>query len=117
MAPARHRRRRRYGNCGTAFFRSLGVGSARLEQHARGRSWRATSDAGRAGQATASAAAAAWRYYRSVSATGSRTVSVAIIDYGSGNLHSAAKAFERAARSMEEPQQILVTRDPDVVFR
>jgi len=23
---------------------------------------------------------------------------VAIIDYGSGNLHSAAKAFERAAR-------------------
>ena len=31
-------------------------------------------------------------------------MSVAIIDYGSGNLHSAAKAFERAARSMEEPQ-------------
>jgi hypothetical protein len=29
----------------------------------------------------------------------SRTrASVAIIDYGSGNLHSAAKAFERAAR-------------------
>ena len=26
-------------------------------------------------------------------------MSVAIIDYGSGNLHSAAKAFERAARS------------------
>jgi glutamine amidotransferase len=25
-------------------------------------------------------------------------MSVAIIDYGSGNLHSAAKAFERAAR-------------------
>ncbi|MGC1681792.1 MAG: imidazole glycerol phosphate synthase subunit HisH, partial [Pseudolabrys sp.] len=23
---------------------------------------------------------------------------VAIVDYGSGNLHSAAKAFERAAR-------------------
>ena len=31
-------------------------------------------------------------------ATGSVTVSVAIVDYGSGNLHSAAKAFERAAR-------------------
>ena len=28
-------------------------------------------------------------------------MSVAIIDYGSGNLHSAAKAFERAARSLE----------------
>ncbi len=26
---------------------------------------------------------------------------VAIIDYGSGNLHSAAKAFERAARESE----------------
>ena len=25
-------------------------------------------------------------------------MNVAIIDYGSGNLHSAAKAFERAAR-------------------
>ena len=44
-------------------------------------------------------------------------MSVAIIDYGSGNLHSAAKAFERAARSMQDPQRIVVTRDPDVVFR
>ncbi|MCD0422683.1 imidazole glycerol phosphate synthase subunit HisH [Rhodopseudomonas palustris] len=44
-------------------------------------------------------------------------MSVAIIDYGSGNLHSAAKAFERAARSMENPEPILVTRDPDQVFR
>ena len=44
-------------------------------------------------------------------------MSVAIIDYGSGNLHSAAKAFERAARSMEDPQRIMVTRDPDAVFR
>ena len=34
---------------------------------------------------------------------------VAIIDYGSGNLHSAAKAFERAARESEAPSQILVT--------
>src|ERR1041385_2912473 len=117
MASARYRRRQRYGNCGTAFFRSLGVGSARLEQHAGGRSGCATADAGRAGQAAPSAAVAAWRYYRPVSAPGSRTVSVAIIDYGSGNLHSAAKAFERAARSMQDPQQIVVTRDPDVVFR
>jgi glutamine amidotransferase len=44
-------------------------------------------------------------------------MSVAIIDYGSGNLHSAAKAFERAARGMENPEKIVVTRDPDVVFR
>ena len=44
-------------------------------------------------------------------------MSVAIIDYGSGNLHSAAKAFERAARSLETPDRIVVTRDPDVVFR
>ena len=41
-------------------------------------------------------------------------MSVAIIDYGSGNLHSAAKAFERASRSMEDPQKIMVTRDPEV---
>jgi glutamine amidotransferase len=44
-------------------------------------------------------------------------MSVAIIDYGSGNLHSAAKAFERAARGMENPQQIVVTRDPEVAYR
>ena len=44
-------------------------------------------------------------------------MSVAIIDYGSGNLHSAAKAFERAARSMENPEKIVVTRDPELVFR
>jgi glutamine amidotransferase len=43
-------------------------------------------------------------------------MSVAIIDYGSGNLHSAAKAFERAARSMEEPQKIFVTSDPDRAY-
>ncbi len=44
-------------------------------------------------------------------------MSVAIIDYGSGNLHSAAKAFERASRTMQDPQKIVVTRDPEVVFR
>jgi imidazole glycerol-phosphate synthase subunit HisH len=44
-------------------------------------------------------------------------VSVAIIDYGSGNLHSAAKAFERAARILDAPDRIMVTRDPDIVFR
>lgn len=40
---------------------------------------------------------------------------VAIIDYGSGNLHSAAKAFERAAREGAADAQILVTADPRVV--
>ncbi len=44
-------------------------------------------------------------------------MTIAIIDYGSGNLHSAAKAFERAARGSQEPAQVVVTRDPDVVFR
>jgi len=44
-------------------------------------------------------------------------VSVAIIDYDSGNLHSAAKAFERAARSLELTDKIEVTRDPEVVYR
>jgi glutamine amidotransferase len=42
-------------------------------------------------------------------------VSVAIIDYGSGNLHSAAKAFERAARESAFSQPIVVTSDPDAV--
>ncbi len=41
--------------------------------------------------------------------------SVAIIDYGSGNLHSAAKAFERAARDSGCASRIAVTSDPDVV--
>jgi imidazole glycerol-phosphate synthase subunit HisH len=39
-------------------------------------------------------------------------VSVAIVDYGSGNLHSAAKAFERAARESGHEQPIAVTSDP-----
>jgi imidazole glycerol-phosphate synthase subunit HisH len=35
-----------------------------------------------------------------------------IIDYGSGNLHSAAKAFERAARESEADVGIAVTSKP-----
>jgi glutamine amidotransferase len=42
-------------------------------------------------------------------------MSVAIIDYGSGNLHSAAKAFERAAREAGLGDAIVVTSDPDRV--
>jgi glutamine amidotransferase len=44
-------------------------------------------------------------------------VTVALIDYGSGNLHSAAKAFERAARVLESPEKVIVTRDPEIVYR
>jgi glutamine amidotransferase len=44
-------------------------------------------------------------------------VTVAIVDYGSGNLHSAAKAFERASRETARNQPILVTRNPDEVAR
>ncbi len=44
-------------------------------------------------------------------------MSVAIIDYGSGNLHSAAKAFERAAREAGLEDSIVVTSDPDAVRR
>jgi glutamine amidotransferase len=44
-------------------------------------------------------------------------VTVAIIDYGSGNLHSAAKAFERAAHESGHYQPIVLTRDPDAVRR
>jgi imidazole glycerol-phosphate synthase subunit HisH len=39
-------------------------------------------------------------------------VSVAIVDYGSGNLHSAAKAFERASRDLGSAMPIEVTSDP-----
>jgi imidazole glycerol-phosphate synthase subunit HisH len=42
---------------------------------------------------------------------------VAIIDYGSGNLHSAAKAFERAARDCGIAAEIIVTDSPDVVAK
>jgi imidazole glycerol-phosphate synthase subunit HisH len=42
-------------------------------------------------------------------------MSVAIIDYGSGNLHSAAKAFERAARDGGSRAEIEVTADPERV--
>ena len=42
-------------------------------------------------------------------------MSVAIIDYGSGNLHSAQKAFERAAREADLDMAIDVTADPERV--
>jgi imidazole glycerol-phosphate synthase subunit HisH len=44
-------------------------------------------------------------------------VTVAIVNYGSGNLHSAAKAFERAAREEGLAEPIVVTSDPEEVRR
>lgn len=40
-------------------------------------------------------------------------MNVAIVDYGSGNLRSAAKAVERAA--LETGHRVLVTSDPDAI--
>ena len=41
--------------------------------------------------------------------------SIAIIDYGAGNLRSAAKAFERVAAERGQGDVVTVTNDPDVV--
>jgi len=40
-----------------------------------------------------------------------------IIDYGSGNLHSAAKAFQRAAREAGSPAPVKLSSDPETVHR
>ena len=42
-------------------------------------------------------------------------MSVAIVDYGSGNLHSAHKALERAARESGSSTDVRLTSDPDDV--
>jgi glutamine amidotransferase len=42
---------------------------------------------------------------------------VVLIDYGSGNLRSAEKALQAAARTLGEPTAIETTADPDVVRR
>jgi glutamine amidotransferase len=44
-------------------------------------------------------------------------MTVAVIDYGSGNLHSAAKALERAAREGGSNEKIEVTNDPEKIRR
>src|SRR5690606_11801052 len=44
-------------------------------------------------------------------------MTTAIVDYGSGNLHSAAKAFERAGRDAGLNERIVVTNDPAAVAR
>jgi len=42
-------------------------------------------------------------------------MTVTIVDYGSGNLRSAAKAFERAAREAGTNERVLVTANPNEV--
>lgn len=42
-------------------------------------------------------------------------MTVALIDYGAGNLRSAEKGLERVAREVGLGQKILLTRDPEVV--
>ena len=45
------------------------------------------------------------------------TASVAIVDYGAGNLRSASKAFERAVRSLDAAIDVAVTSEPELVRR
>ena len=42
---------------------------------------------------------------------------VALIDYGSGNLPSADKALRKAAAGLSTPTEVVVTDDPDVIAR
>lgn len=47
----------------------------------------------------------------------SGSMRVAIIDYGSGNLRSAEKSFERAAREHDVAAEIIVTNKPEIVAK
>lgn len=42
-------------------------------------------------------------------------MTIAVVDYGSGNLRSAAKALARAARDAGDPRPVVVTADPEIV--
>ena len=42
-------------------------------------------------------------------------MSIAVIDYGSGNLKSAAKALEAAANNINLDSEIVVTSNPEVI--
>jgi glutamine amidotransferase len=44
-------------------------------------------------------------------------VTIAIIDYGAGNLRSAEKAFEHAIAARGKNETVTITTDPDVVAR
>jgi glutamine amidotransferase len=41
--------------------------------------------------------------------------SVALIDYGSGNLRSAEKALQKAARDHSRPAEVVTTDDPELI--
>ena len=43
--------------------------------------------------------------------------SVALIDYGSGNLRSAEKALQKAAAGLSRPAEVVTTDDPDRIAR
>ena len=42
-------------------------------------------------------------------------MSIAVIDYGSGNLRSAAKALEAAVSNANINEKIIVTSDPKII--
>ena len=42
-------------------------------------------------------------------------MSITIIDYGSGNLKSAAKALEAAANNINVSEKIVVSADPKII--
>ncbi len=44
-------------------------------------------------------------------------MTIAIIDYGAGNLRSAAKAFERMVGETGRADEVMVTANPDIVAR
>jgi glutamine amidotransferase len=44
-------------------------------------------------------------------------VTVALIDYGSGNLRSAEKGLSKAASTLAHPPQVVVTDDPDLIAK
>jgi glutamine amidotransferase len=44
-------------------------------------------------------------------------MTVALIDYGAGNLRSASKAFEHAIAAIGSSENVVVTTDPDIVAR
>lgn len=47
----------------------------------------------------------------------SASVTIALIDYGAGNLRSAEKALERALHETETPGAVQVTAEPDVIAK
>ena len=44
-------------------------------------------------------------------------MTIALIDYGAGNLRSASKAFEHAIAARGSSETVVVTADPDIVVR